>query len=92
MLFFQNFHCLSACWGGRVNIASTKFSTVLKAICDTQVPEAQEPQHDHLQCVHGAVPNGVGDVLHHTVVAVTRGDTLLAFVDSLSLLIWYPLC
>ena len=59
-----------------------------KVVCDIQVPEAQQQQRDHLQSVHGAVTNGVEDVLHHTEVAVATGDTL----HRLSLLIWYPMC
>ncbi len=50
---------------------------VLKVICNSQVPEAQQQQHGQPQCVHGEVPNGVGDVLHNTEVAAVRGDTLL---------------
>jgi len=50
---------------------------VLTVVCNTQVPEAQQQQHGHLQCVHGAVPNGVEHVLNHTETAATRGDTLL---------------
>ncbi len=50
---------------------------VLNVVCNTQVPEAQQQEDGQLQCVNGAVPNGVEHVLHHTKLAATRGDTLL---------------
>lgn len=65
---------------------------MLKVVCDTQVPEAQQQQQPgQPQCVHVAVPNDVEHVLNHMEVAVTTGDTLLS-CRQLSLLIWYLLC
>ncbi|KAL0022977.1 hypothetical protein WJX79_000787 [Trebouxia sp. C0005] len=49
-------------------------SSTLDGTLTMQVAEAaQQQQHSQPQCVYGEAPNGVGHLLHHTEVAVTRG-------------------